>query len=190
MLRVFTRQVNLCYAFPPTKIIPARNQSALTREKTMTELNAQQQVIDETIANLKDLPGALLPILHGLQDALGYIPPESVPKIAKALNLSRAEVHGVISFYHYFRQTPPGKHTIHVCRAESCQAMGGKKLEHHVKTTLGIDYHQTTKDGKFSLEPVYCLGNCACSPAIQIDKDIHGRVSAESFDAIINELGA
>lgn len=156
----------------------------------MTELNTQQQVIDSTIAALKDQPGALLPILHGLQDALGYIPPSSVAQIAEALNLSRAEVHGVISFYHYFRDTPPGTHTLHLCRAESCQAMGGKKLEAHVKAKLGIDYHETTADGKFSLEPVYCLGNCACSPAIQIDKDIHGRVSNQSFDAIINELGA
>lgn len=157
----------------------------------MTELNAQQHAsIANTIATLKDKPGALLPILHGIQDALGYIPNDAVPEIAKALNLSRAEVHGVISFYHYFRDTPPGKHTVHLCRAESCQAMGGKQLESHVKAKLGIDYHETTADGKFSLEPVYCLGNCACSPAIQIDKDIHGRVSNESFDAIINELGA
>lgn len=157
----------------------------------MTELNAQQHAsIANTIATLKDKPGALLPILHGIQDAVGYIPNEAVPEIAKALNLSRAEVHGVISFYHYFRDTPPGKHTVHLCRAESCQAMGGKQLESHIKAKLGIDYHQTTADGKFSLEPVYCLGNCACSPAMQIDKDIHGRVSNESFDAIINELGA
>lgn len=156
----------------------------------MTELNTQQQVINDTLAALKEQPGALLPILHGVQDALGYIPPHSVADIAKALNLSRAEVHGVISFYHYFRDTPPGKHTVHLCRAESCQAMGGKQLEAHVKTKLGIDYHETTADGKFSLEPIYCLGNCACSPAIQIDKDIHGRVSAKSFDNLINELGA
>lgn len=162
----------------------------MTRETTMTELNTQQQVINSTIASLKNQPGALLPILHGIQDGLGYIPADAVPEIAKALNLSRAEVHGVISFYHYFRDTPPGKHTVHLCRAESCQAMGGKQLESHVKAKLGIDYHETTADGKFSLEPVYCLGNCACSPAMQIDKDIHGRVSAESFDAIINELGA
>lgn len=162
----------------------------MTSEMTMTEQYSQQQVIDTAIATLKDKPGALLPILHGIQDGLGYIPAEAVPDIAKALNLSRAEVHGVISFYHYFRDTPPGKHTVHVCRAESCQAMGSKALESHVKATLGIDYHGTTADGKFSLEPVYCLGNCACSPAVQIDKDIHGRVSAESFDAIINGLGA
>lgn len=145
--------------------------------------------VQEIITALKDKPGALLPILHGIQDALGYIPADSVPVIAKALNLSRAEVHGVISFYHYFRDTPPGKHTIHLCRAESCQSMGAGKLEEHVKSKLGIAFHETTEDGQFSLEPVYCLGNCACSPAMQIDHDIYGRVSAATFDSIINELG-
>jgi len=144
--------------------------------------------VQEVITALKDKPGALLPILHGIQDALGYIPADSVPVIAKALNLSRAEVHGVISFYHYFRDTPPGKHTIHLCRAESCQAMGASRLEAHVKSKLGIDFHETTGDGQFSLEPVYCLGNCACSPAMQIGHDIYGRVSASAFDDIINEL--
>jgi len=98
-------------------------------------------------------------------------------------------VHGVVSFYHYFRETPPGQHTIQLCRAESCQSMGGKKLEEYIKTKLGIDFHETTADGKFSLEPVYCLGNCACSPAMQIGKDIYGRVSTNSFDATIVELG-
>ena len=155
----------------------------------MTE-SSTTETVQTIIAELKEKPGALLPILHGIQDALGYIPADSVPTIAQALNLSRAEVHGVISFYHYFRDTPPGKHTIHLCRAESCQAMGSNALEAHVKTTLGIDYHETTADGKFSLEPVYCLGNCACSPAMQIGQEIYGRVSAESFDATINELGA
>lgn len=146
--------------------------------------------VQTIIAELKDKPGALLPILHGIQDALGYIPADSVPAIAQGLNLSRAEVHGVISFYHYFRDTPPGKHTIHLCRAESCQSMGANKLEAHVKAKLDIDYHKTTADGQFSLEPVYCLGNCACSPAMQIGEEIYGRVCAESFDDIINELGA
>jgi formate dehydrogenase subunit gamma len=148
------------------------------------------QTVQTIIAELKDKPGALLPILHGIQDALGYIPADSVPTIATELNLSRAEVHGVISFYHYFRDTPAGKHTIHLCRAESCQSMGAKQLEAHVKAKLGIDYHETTIDGQFSLEPVYCLGNCACSPAMQIGEEIYGRVSAESFDDIITDLGA
>ena len=153
----------------------------------MTESSNMQATVQEITTALKDKPGALLPILHAIQDALGYVPAESVPAIAKALNLSRAEVHGVISFYHYFRDTPPGKHTIHLCRAESCQAMGGKQLEKHVKTRLGIDFHETTADGKFSLEPVYCLGNCACSPAMQIDEEIFGRVSANRFDAVVKE---
>jgi len=153
----------------------------------MTESTSIQETVQSVITTLKDKPGALLPILHGIQDALGYIPADSVPAIAQGLHLSRAEVHGVISFYHYFRDTPPGKQTIHICRAESCQAMGGKELEQHVKDQLGIDYHETTADGQFSLEPVYCLGNCACSPAIQVGEDIYGRVSPQSFDAIINE---
>jgi len=153
----------------------------------MTEPSNMQATLQEITTALKDKPGALLPILHAIQDALGYVPAESVPAISKALNLSRAEVHGVISFYHYFRDTPPGKHTIHLCRAESCQAMGGKQLETHVKATLGIDFHETTADGKFSLEPVYCLGNCACSPAMQIDEEIFGRVSANLFDAVVKQ---
>jgi len=156
----------------------------------MTESSNIQVTVQTITTALKDKPGALLPILHAIQDALGYVPAESVPAIANALHLSRAEVHGVISFYHYFRDTPPGKHTIHLCRAESCQAMGGKDLENHVKTRLGIDFHETTADGQFSLEPVYCLGNCACSPAMQIGNEIYGRVTANSFDTTINETEA
>jgi len=129
-----------------------------------------------------------LPILHGIQDDLGYVPADSVALIAEALNLSRAEVHGVISFYHYFRVTPPGQHTLHVCRAESCQSMGSESLEAHIKQRLGVDYHETTADGRLSLEPVYCLGNCACSPAIMIDKAVYGRVSPERFDDILEQL--
>jgi len=155
----------------------------------MTESSTMQATVQKITTALKDKPGALLPILHAIQDALGYVPSESVPAIAKALNLSRAEVHGVISFYHYFRDTQPGKHTIHLCRAESCQSMGGKQLESHVKTKLGIDFHETTADGNFSLEPIYCLGNCACSPAMQIDEEIYGRVTAKSFDTVIDETG-
>jgi formate dehydrogenase subunit gamma len=159
-------------------------------EKTMSELEWDKKVVVEVIDNLKDKPGALLPILHGIQDALGYIPKDSVPLIAAALNISRAEVHGVITFYHYFRETPPGLHTIHVCRAESCQAMNGAGLEAHAKAVLGIDYHETTTDGLFSLEPVYCLGNCACSPAISVNGETYGRVSPQRFDEILNELKA
>jgi formate dehydrogenase subunit gamma len=156
----------------------------------MNHLDWDKSAVDRVIDGLKDKPGALLPILHGIQDTLGYIPEQSVPAIAVALNLSRAEVHGVITFYHYFRESPPGKHTIHVCRAESCQSMNNQALEAHAKVKLGIDYHETTRDGDFSLEPVYCLGNCACSPAISIDGEVFGRVTPERFDEILNEVRA
>jgi formate dehydrogenase subunit gamma len=158
-------------------------------EIKMRYLGTTQATVQTITTALKNKPGALLPILHEVQNTLGYIPPEAVPDIASALNLSRAEVHGVISFYHYFRDAPPGAQTIHLCRAESCQSMGGKQLEAHVKSRLGIDFHETTADGQFSLEPVYCLGNCACSPAMQIGKEIYGRVSADAFDAAISTEG-
>ena len=156
----------------------------------MSQPDWDKNAVAEVIESLKDKPGAMLPILHGIQDILGYIPKGAVPLIANALNVSRAEVHGVITFYHYFRDTPPGKHTIHVCRAESCQSMNGAGLEAHAKAKLGIDYHETTPDGAFSLEPVYCLGNCGCSPAISVDGEVYGRVSPERFDEILDEVRA
>ena len=134
-------------------------------------------------------PGALLPVLHAIQDRIGHVPPEAVPVIAKALNLSRAEVHGVISFYHHFRSSPAGRHLIRICRAEACQAMGADALMDHARAALKIGLHETTIDGAFSLEPVYCLGNCACSPAVMVDSDLHGRVGPERFDAIVCSLG-
>lgn len=136
----------------------------------------------------RDQAGALLPILHAIQDQFGYVPAEATPLIAKSLNLSRAEVHGVISFYHHFRTTPAGKHTLQICRAESCQAMGSRELETHAKAALGIDYHQTTADGAISLEPVYCLGNCACSPSVRVGDAVQGRMDAAQLDALIAEL--
>ena len=154
----------------------------------MAEQEWDRETVQGILASLKDKPGALLPVLHGIQDTLGYVPPGSVPLIASELNLSRAEVHGVITFYHYFRDTPPGEQTIYVCRAESCQSMGSKTLEHHIKQRLGVDYHETTADGAFSLEPVYCLGNCACSPSIMIEKEIYGRVTPQRFDDIIETI--
>lgn len=143
--------------------------------------------VNSAIASLKDKPGALLPILHDIQDNLGYIPPDAVPVIAKELNLSRAEVHGVISFYHYFRQTPPGRHTLQICQAESCQAMGSEALTAHAKKVLGVDFHGTSSDQAVSLEPVYCLGNCACSPAIMLDDEVYGRVSTAQLEQLIAE---
>lgn len=149
----------------------------------------QREDITSLVAAMQNEPGALLPILHAVQDKLGYIPPESLPILAEGLNLSRAEVHGVVSFYHYFRSTPAGNHRVQICRAESCQAMGSRALERHVKKRLNIDYQQTTADGDITLEPVYCLGNCACSPAIRINDEIHGHVDADKFDQLIADLG-
>ena len=155
----------------------------------MTLPDRISEVVEAAITRNKDKPGALLPILHGIQDEIGHIPPEAIPVIAGELNLSRAEVHGVVSFYHYFRQTPPGRHVLQICQAESCQAMGSERLTGHAKKTLGIDFHETTSDRQFSLEPVYCLGNCACSPALMIDDEVHGRVTPERLEQLLGEIG-
>ena len=154
---------------------------------SITETQWNSAVV-ETIDALKAKPGALLAILHGIQNQLGYVPPESIDLIAKALNQSTAEIYGVISFYHQFRTTPRGAHQIEICRAESCQSMGGRDLEAHAKASLGIDYHQTTTDGEITLEPVYCLGNCACSPSIRIDDETYARVSSQQFDELVAGL--
>ncbi|MFK8047568.1 MAG: formate dehydrogenase subunit gamma [Halioglobus sp.] len=147
--------------------------------------NDIEKTTAELIEPTRSEVGALLPILHKLQDHFGYVPRDSVPVVAKALNLSRAEVHGVISFYHWFRQEPGGKKTLYICRAESCQSMGSKALEQSAKNTLGIDYHQTSADGEYSLEPVYCLGNCACSPSVMIDERLYSRVTPDSLSKLL-----
>ena len=136
-------------------------------------------VVEAIVTRLAGTAGPLLPVLHAVQDELGCVPPEAVPVIAEGLNLSRAEVHGVVSFYHWFRSEPRGRRVVRLCRAEACQARGQRALEAHVKTRLGIDYHQTTPDGAVTLEPVYCLGNCASAPSLLIDDDLHeiGRAS-------------
>jgi formate dehydrogenase subunit gamma len=141
--------------------------------------------IREIAQSLAAEPGALLPILHAVQDEFGYIADSAVPHIASALNLSRAEVHGVVSFYDLFRTTPAGKKIVYICRAESCKAMGGVALEQHAQEKLGIGYHQTTEDGEISLEPVYCLGNCSCSPSIMIDDRLYSRVDSTRFDELL-----
>ncbi len=145
-------------------------------------------MIDRVIEERRSQAGALLPILHGIQDELGFVPPDAVAQIADALNLSRAEVHGVVSFYHHFRTTPPGRHTVYVCRAESCQAMGANALVEHAKKRLGVDFHETTADGAFTLEPIYCLGNCACSPAIMVDEEVYGRVTPQRFEDVVKSV--
>src|SRR4030095_15608509 len=155
---------------------------------TPTLSDEPQKTLDDILARMSDEPGPLFPILHAIQDAMGWVPEATVPQIAKALNRSRAEIHGVITFYHHFRTHPVGKHMVQVCRAEACQSMGCVELEAHAKKSLGIDWHGTTADGQISLEAVFCLGNCALSPSIRVDNDIVGRVSKERFDEVIAEL--
>jgi formate dehydrogenase subunit gamma len=136
------------------------------------------------------MPGGLLPLLHAIQDDIGWVPEAAYLPISKSLSLSVAEVHGVVTFYHHFRTHPVGKHILQVCRAESCQAMGSEKLEASIKSTLGIDYHQTTADGAITLEPIYCLGNCACSPAVMMDDEVYGRVNNELLAELVAEARA
>jgi formate dehydrogenase subunit gamma len=136
------------------------------------------------IAAQQDRPGALLPILHDIQDALGYIPPDAVAQIASALNLSRAEVHGVVTFYHHFRTTKPSKHTIQICCAEACQSMGAEHLVRHAEKRLA-----GYQPGECELQPVYCLGLCATSPAVMVGDDLHARVTPERFDGLIKNIG-
>lgn len=142
--------------------------------------------VRQVIASLKSLPGALLPILHGIQDAVGYIPSDAVPMIADELNVSRAEVHGVISYYHHFHDHPVGQHVVQICRAEACQARGSEALEVHAKSALGCNYHETTRDGIVTLEPAYCLGHCSVGPNIQIGDELYARVTPERFDALLS----
>jgi len=144
--------------------------------------------LESLVEQHRYLPGALLPMLHAIQDEFGCVPDSAVPVIAQGLNLSRAEVHGVITFYHHFRQHPPGRHVVQVCRAEACQAVGAVALEAHVKQCRGVDFHETTADGVVTLEAVYCLGNCAVGPSLRVDDDIVGRVTPARFDEIVSEL--
>jgi formate dehydrogenase subunit gamma len=161
------------------KAIPVRIEGPIVLDRV------QREVVNGACAQLKDQPGALLPILHAIQDKLGFVPPDAVPLIAQELNLSRAEVHGVVTFYHYFRTRRPGRHVLHLCRAEACQSVGAVELEAHAKRSLGIDFHGTTSDGAVTLEPVYCLGNCALGPSVMIDQQLKGRVTPQRFDQLI-----
>lgn len=139
------------------------------------------------VADLRFLEGPLLPILHEVQEEFGYVPQEALPIIAEELNLSRAEVHGVMTFYHDYRDHPAGRHVLKLCRAEACQSMGGDAVAERVKRLLGIDFHQTTLDGSVTLEPVYCLGLCACAPAAMLDGEVHGRVDDQMAAELVAE---
>ena len=139
------------------------------------------------ISELQHMAGALLPILHALQEDFGYIDDAAVPLIADALNISRAEVHGVISFYHDFRKAPSGRHVLRVCRAEACQSMGCEALVRHLEKRLGIQLGETTADRSLTVEQVFCLGNCALSPAVMLDGEPYGRVSPEVADFLVDD---
>ncbi len=140
------------------------------------------------IRELAGAPGPLLPILHSLQAEFGYVDEAAVPMIAGELNISQAEVHGVITFYHDFRREPAGRHILQICRAEACQAMGCESLVAHAENRLGIAMGQTTADHSVTLKPVYCLGNCALSPAVMLDGRPYGRVTPSAVDGLIESL--
>lgn len=150
----------------------------------MLDAHAQTDRISEIIEAHRDLEGPLLPILHAVQGAFGHIPQPAIPQIAAALTLSKAEVHGVVTFYHDFREAPAGRHVLKLCRAEACQAMGADAVAGRVKAALGIDWHETTPDGRVTLEPVFCLGLCACGPAAMVD----GRLVGRCDDGIVAEV--
>lgn len=153
--------------------------------------SAEIKAVDNALARHGQEPGPLIVVLHAIQDALGYIPESTIPRIAHGLNLARSEVYGVVTFYHYFRTHRPGTRAVQICRAEACQARGCQSLERHARERLGIDYHETTADGTTSLEMVFCMGNCATGPAVRIDGRLYSHVTPERFDALLaNPEGA
>jgi len=153
-----------------------------------TQALPEQAFIEQLVQQHADEPGALLPLLHDIQDKLGFIPASCVAAIAEGLNLSRAEVHGVITYYHHFRSTAPGKHVIQVCRAEACQSCGSEELLALAEKLLGCNGHETSANGMYSLEPVYCLGLCASSPAVQINDKLHSRVNEAKLTRLVKSL--
>ncbi|MFM7505848.1 MAG: formate dehydrogenase subunit gamma [Rubrivivax sp.] len=160
-----------------------------SRNSVQTSDKTRLATLERLIARHGDEPGALLPLLHDVQEALGHVPDDAAPLIARALNLSRAEVHGVITYYHFFRREPAGRIVLQVCRAEACRACGGEELLRYAEQRLGCSRHETRADGAVTLEPVYCLGLCASSPAVQIGERMHARVTPERLDALLAQAG-
>ena len=156
----------------------------------LASTQAPDDVVQRTaavIADNKGLEGPLLPILHGIQEEFGFVPTESLPVIADALNISKAEVHGVVTFYHDYRSRPAGRHVLKLCQAEACQSMGSDAIAARIQQLLGIGFHETAKDGSVTLEPVYCLGLCACAPSAMLDGEVIGRLDADKLDDIVAE---
>lgn len=153
----------------------------------MTQQAYNEQAARELITATGAEPRMLVQILRSFLDHFGFVDDKMIRLLASELNLTRAEVHGVVSFYDDFRTTPAGQNIVKICQAEACQAMGSRALTDHAKKSLGIEMHATTDDGAVTLEPVYCLGNCACSPAVMINDDVYGRVDAAAFDGLIGK---
>jgi formate dehydrogenase subunit gamma len=152
----------------------------------MNAIPYDRDIASELIASFDARPELLVQILHSFQDRFGWIPEAAIRQLAEELNLSRADVHGVVSFYHDFRSTPPGRHVVRICQAEACQAMGSRALSAHAESALGVKMNETRED--LTLEPVYCLGNCACSPSVMVNGNTYGRVDAGRFDDIVNTM--
>lgn len=144
----------------------------------------------EIVADHKALEGPLMPILHAVQHTFGHVPEEAIPVLARELNLSRAEVHGVVTFYHDFRPELPGKHILKLCRAEACQSMGCERLVERAESRLGVECGNTTADGRVTLEAVYCLGLCATAPSAMIDGRVVGRLDNNRLDQLLQEAQA
>ncbi|MBK6286513.1 MAG: NAD(P)H-dependent oxidoreductase subunit E [Pseudomonadales bacterium] len=151
---------------------------------------AIRECVDAALREFRGVPGALLPVLQAVQEALGHVPPQAVAPIAEALNLSRAEIHGVLSFYHDLRTVPGARRRLQLCRAEACQASGARALEAAARQQLGIAPGEITADAAWSLEAVYCLGNCACGPCVRIDDAIYGRVDAQRLALLLGATTA
>ena len=149
--------------------------------------DAGMDTLREILEAHRGIEGPLLPILHAVQAAFGHVPQEALPVIAQDQNISRAEAHGVMSFYHDFREEKAGRQVLKLCRAEACQAQGADALADHARARLGLDWHETTADGAVTLEPVFCLGLCACGPAAMVDGKLVGRVDAARLDRILEE---
>ena len=158
---------------------------------TLTANSADtRERLDAIIALHRDREGPLLPILHDVQVEWGFVPEDVQPVIADALGMTRAEIHGVVSFYHDFREKPAGRHVLRLCRAEACQSMGADALADQVRAALGIDFHETTSDGRLTLEPVFCLGLCACAPSAQMGGRLIGRADLAKVTRLVAEAGA
>lgn len=148
----------------------------------------EEERAQEIIAAHSGEEGAMLPILHDLQAAFGFIPEPAIPLVADALNLSRAEVHGVVSFYHDFRHHPPGRHVLKICRAEACQSMGGDAIGARARAKLGVNWGETTRDGRVTLDAIFCLGLCATAPAAMMDGRLAGRLTPSRLDALLDHV--